>query len=66
MSNESLTMKPGNHDHLGSLYCAVTRSGHPVCAGEMTSLADGQERVMGRAHVKIERHGDEYTFVHTA
>ncbi|MAT66052.1 MAG: hypothetical protein CMN57_10465 [Gammaproteobacteria bacterium] len=63
MSEEqTLTLKPAQHDKLGVIHCGVTRPGVVACAGELKDIEDGEEIRIERAGILIRRNGDEYTF----
>lgn len=60
--DQSLTLKPAQHDKLGAIHCGVTRPGVVACAGELKDIEDGEEVHIDRADIDIKRSGDEYTF----
>jgi len=66
MSDQSITLTPTTHDKLGALHCGVTRVGFVVVGGDVHDIADGEDVYFARAHVKVHREGEEYTFSRTA
>ncbi|RRQ20989.1 hypothetical protein [Thiohalobacter thiocyanaticus] len=59
---DTLTLKPAQHDKLGIVHCGVTRPGVVACAGELKDIEDGEEVRIDRAGIQVKRSGDEYTF----
>lgn len=59
---QTLTLKPAQHDKLGVVHCGVTRPGVVACAGELKDIGDGEQLHIDRADIDIKRNGDEYTF----
>lgn len=62
---DTLSLKPRTYDKLGVVHCGVTRNGFISVGGERCDIADGQELVFDRVHIKVTRKGDEYTFAKT-
>lgn len=63
MSDENtLTLHAPQHDKIGHIHCSVTREGFVVVAGDTHDIADGQELVFERGHIKVARRGEEYVF----
>lgn len=63
MSNENtITLHPRQHDKLGIIYCGVTREGFIAVAGDVHNIADGEEVMFEKVHVKAIRKGEDYTF----
>jgi hypothetical protein len=66
MSEQTITLKPHTYGKLGIIHCGVTHDGFVVVAGDPRDIADGQELVFPRVHVKAKRQGDAYTFSQAA
>ena len=49
MSAESITLTPNHYDKLGVIHCGVLRDFTVVCAGDLRTLADGEEHTFVRA-----------------
>jgi hypothetical protein len=64
--NNTLMLHPLQHDKIGIIHCGVTRDGFVVVAGDTHDIADDQELTFKRAHIKVMRHGDDYTFARAA
>jgi hypothetical protein len=61
----TLTLSPGKYDKLGLIHCGVTREGFIAVAGDVRTIADGEEVSFDRVHVKAKRVGSTYTFTRT-
>ncbi len=63
MSNENaITLHPRQHDKLGNIYCGVTREGFIAVAGDVHDIADGEEVMFDKVHIKASRKGEDYIF----
>lgn len=60
--DQTLTLKPAQHDKIGLIHCGVTRPGVVTCAGDLKNIEDGEEIEMPRGHISVKRQGDDYTF----
>ncbi|MDX2503887.1 MAG: hypothetical protein QNL62_05365 [Gammaproteobacteria bacterium] len=61
-SNESISLKPHEHDKLSILHCGVTREGRISVAGDPRDIADGESIFFERSEITAKRTGSEYNF----